>query len=130
MTMLDAVYVECRDEKQIVAIEPKPAFRPLFEVVTTKQGSGIVLISGDPLNNLGKTVEQTKTPSSHDEGVPGLPCFWWRRGRVFWTQSINGLWVIQWDGHLDANVISFNSDKLDEKSQESLTLIFGQVAKT
>ena len=29
VTMLDAVYVELKDEKRIVAIKPEPAFRPL-----------------------------------------------------------------------------------------------------
>ena len=62
MTMLDSVHVECQDERQIVAIKPKPAFRPLFEVVTTKQGSGIVLISGDLLNNGCASAEKSKTP--------------------------------------------------------------------
>ena len=82
VTMLDAVYVECKEEKQIVAIKPKPAFKPLFGVATTKQGSGIVLISGDSAGYVSRDVEQTKTPPSHNEGVLGLPCFWWRRGRV------------------------------------------------
>ena len=82
MTMLDAVYVECREEKQIVAIKPKPAFRPLFEVVTTREGSGIVLISGDSPSNGGESTGKSKTPPSHNEGVPEIPCFWWRRGRV------------------------------------------------
>jgi site-specific DNA recombinase len=35
MTMLEAVYVECQEEKRIVAIKPKPAFRPLFAIATT-----------------------------------------------------------------------------------------------
>ena len=35
ITMLDAVYVDTVDEKAIVTIRPKPAFRPLFEIATT-----------------------------------------------------------------------------------------------
>ena len=34
--MLDAIYVETRDLKQVVAIQPKPAFAPVFQVVTAR----------------------------------------------------------------------------------------------
>ena len=41
LAMLDAVYVDARDEKRIVALKPKPAFRPVFQVATTREGSGV-----------------------------------------------------------------------------------------
>ena len=44
LTMLDAVYVDTVDEKSIVAIRPRPAFRPLLEIATMRAGSGIVLV--------------------------------------------------------------------------------------
>ena len=65
MAMLDAVYVDTVEEKAVVAIRPKPAFRPLLEMATTSAGSGIVLIN--------------ETPS--DPEAESL-CSWWRRGRV------------------------------------------------
>ena len=68
LTMLDAVYVDTVEEKCIVAIRPKPAFRPLFEIATTRAGSGVVLIN--------------QTPQTQDEPEASEPCFWWRRGRV------------------------------------------------
>ena len=43
-TMLDAVYLDTVEEKRIVAIRPKPAFRPLLEIATTREGSDIVLV--------------------------------------------------------------------------------------
>ena len=43
LTMLDAVYVDTVDERSIVAIRPRPAFRPLLEIATMRAGSGIVL---------------------------------------------------------------------------------------
>ena len=43
--ILDAVYVETAEERRIVAIRPRPAFRPLLEIVATREGSGIVLVS-------------------------------------------------------------------------------------
>ncbi len=68
MTMLDAVYVECREEKRIVAIKPKPAFRPLFDIANTRSGSGVVLI-------------KEEAPAHGGTGAPTDSCSWWRRGR-------------------------------------------------
>ena len=62
LTMLDAVYVDTVEEKCIVAIRPKPAFRPLFEIATTRADSGVVLIN--------------QTPQTQDEPEASEPCFW------------------------------------------------------
>ena len=48
LTMLDAVYVGTVDEKAVVAIRLKPAFRPLFGIDKTRVGSGVVLINQTP----------------------------------------------------------------------------------
>ena len=48
MAMLEAVYVYTVEEKSVVAILPKPAFRPIFEVATSREGSGIALINHLP----------------------------------------------------------------------------------
>ena len=66
LTMLDAVYVEAIEAKAIVVIRPKPAFMPLFEMATTRDGSEVILIKEKPPGG----------PEATD------PCFWWRRGRV------------------------------------------------
>ena len=66
--MLDAVYVDTVEDKSVVAIRPKPAFRPIFEVATTRAGSGIVLINETPPDPEGLEAESV--------------CSWWRRGRV------------------------------------------------
>ena len=68
MAMLDAVYVDTVEEKSVVAIRPKPAFRPIFEVATTREGSGIALIN--------------QTPQIRNEAEASESCSWWRRGRV------------------------------------------------
>jgi len=65
LTMLDAVYVDAKQEKRIVAIKPKPPFRPVFHVAATKEGSGVILLNEPPEN----------APEARS-------CFWWRRGRV------------------------------------------------
>ena len=38
-----AVYVDTVEEKSVEAIRLKPSFRPIFEVATTRGGSGVVL---------------------------------------------------------------------------------------
>jgi len=79
LTMLDAVYVDTVEEKRIVAIRPKPAFRPLLEIATMREGSGIILLhEKDLLDNNENGLEGEMTRPAHDTAVP---CFWWRRGR-------------------------------------------------
>ena len=77
--MLDAVYVETKELKQVVAIQPKAAFGPVFQVATAREGCGVVLIKESPQTSF----EPGETDS----------CSWWRRGRARWTQSINGLGI-------------------------------------
>ena len=75
LTMLDGVYIDAKDEKKVVAIKPKPAFRPVFQVATTKAGSDVVLIHEE---NPDKPSQPP--PGGHEAN--GNSCFWWRRGRV------------------------------------------------
>ena len=79
MAMLDAVYVDTVEENPVVAIRPKPAFRPIFEVATTREGSGIALIN--------------QTPQTQDESEASGSCSWWRRGSVE-PHQIPGLAVL------------------------------------
>ncbi|MDO8491395.1 MAG: hypothetical protein Q7T04_05205, partial [Dehalococcoidia bacterium] len=77
LSMLDAVYVDAKEEKRIVGIKPKPPFMPVFQVATTKEGSGVVLLKEPP------------------EANPEAPCFWWRRGRVeLYLKHGNVIWVV------------------------------------
>ena len=69
LTMLDAVYVDHRVDKAVVAVSPKPPFKPVFRVATTRAGSGVVLVNDMP--------EPPKP-----EALTDLSCSWWRRGRV------------------------------------------------
>ena len=81
LTMLDAIYVDTVEERSIVAIRPKPAFLPLFQVATTREGSGVVLLTEA---DLARLIEQDganeKPPGESPEATS--PCLWWRRGRV------------------------------------------------
>ena len=51
-----------------MAIQPKPAFRPIFQVATTREGSEVMLIK--------------EPPEDSQEASVTSPCSWWRRGRV------------------------------------------------
>ena len=75
LTMMDAVYVDAKEERRIVAIGPRPAFRPLLEIATTRESSGIVLVTGKDLENANQP-----PPDGHE--ADSNLCPWWRRGRV------------------------------------------------
>ena len=77
MTMLDAVYVDTVEEKRIVAIRPKPAFRPLLEIATMREGSGIVLV-----HQTAEEADKANQPPPGGHEADAVPCLWWRRGRV------------------------------------------------
>jgi site-specific DNA recombinase len=44
-SMLDAVYVYAKKARSIVAIRPKPPFKPIFQVAVAKEGSEIRIIN-------------------------------------------------------------------------------------
>ena len=75
--MLDAVYVDTVEERRIVAIRPKPAFRPLFEIAIMRQDSGILLTQEE----VDEDHKKHQPPPEGQEADVDL-CFWWRRGRV------------------------------------------------
>jgi len=43
--MLDAVYVDAKKTKSIIAIKPKPPFKPVFQVAASREGSDIRIIN-------------------------------------------------------------------------------------
>ncbi len=77
ITMLEAVYVDHKEDKAVVAIQPKPAFRAVFQVATTRADSGVILI---------------KEPPDPSQKAPS-PCSWWRRGR---NSTMNTGWGCCW----------------------------------
>jgi len=69
--MLDGVYVDAKEDRAIIALKPKPAFKALFQIAKTKESSGVILYN-------------EKAPAlseSFDDS-----CSWWRRGRVYLPQ--------------------------------------------
>ena len=71
VTMLEAVYVETQGSESVVALRPKPAFQALFQLATTREGSGVVLCA-----------ENEKAPELVGSSDSNAPWLWWRRGRV------------------------------------------------
>jgi len=63
--MLDALYVDSKDTRSIVAIKPKAPFCPISQEDITTAGSGVALIQEPPYD---------------DPEAQGDPCFWWRQG--------------------------------------------------
>ncbi len=80
LTMLDAVYVDAKEENRIVAIKPKAPFRPIFQVATTRRGSRVHLVKEADL--LDNNENGPKGETAHPAHDTALPCSWWRRGRV------------------------------------------------
>ena len=66
--MLDGVYVDMKGCRSVVAIKPRPAFRAVLQVASTRAGSGVTLISKEPFrgDRSGSSIEHM--------------CSWWRRG--------------------------------------------------
>ena len=54
LTMLEAVYFDVKQTRSIVAIKPKPPFRPIFQVAVTRKGSGIHIIKNEPSDSKSK----------------------------------------------------------------------------
>ena len=67
--MLEAVYVDTVEERAIVDLKSKSAFRALFQIATTREGSGVVLHKENPPDQFSGLEDDS-------------PCSWWRRGRV------------------------------------------------
>ncbi|MBN1366477.1 MAG: recombinase family protein, partial [Dehalococcoidales bacterium] len=87
LTMLDAIYVDAKQTKSVVAIKPKPPFIPIFQVAVTKGGSSIHIIneplrtqSGSPSVFLVETGEGRTIPAQRFIGA-------WLDSYVKYTQS-------------------------------------------
>ncbi len=46
LTMLDAVYIDAKQTKSVIAVKPKPPFRPVFQVAAQREGSVINILNG------------------------------------------------------------------------------------
>ena len=64
MSMLDAVYFDAKASRSIVALRPKPPFKPIFQVAASREGSGIRIINEPYLGSSVFLVEagESRTP--------------------------------------------------------------------
>lgn len=46
MTMPDPAYIDTKQSKSVIAVKPKPPFRPVFEVAANREGSIIKILNG------------------------------------------------------------------------------------
>ena len=75
--MLDAVYVDTKDGRRIVAIRAKAPFRAVFQVATTREGAEVALV-----HDSEGAFENSHRPPPGGYGAEADSCSWWRRGRV------------------------------------------------
>jgi len=61
LCMLDAVYVDAKKTKSIIAVKPKPPFKPVFQVAASREGSDIRILN-EPLE--GSSVFLVETGES------------------------------------------------------------------
>jgi len=45
LTMLDTVYVDAKETKSIIAIKPKPPFKPILQVAASREKSDIRILN-------------------------------------------------------------------------------------
>ena len=72
LAMLDAIYFDAKQTKSIVAIRPKPPFKPVFQVAASREGSGIRIIN-EPLEDSSLFLVETGEASSPPETM--ILCF-------------------------------------------------------
>jgi site-specific DNA recombinase len=56
--MLDDVYVDAKKAKSIIAIKPKPPFKPVFQVAASRKDSNIRILN-EPLNGASLFLVET-----------------------------------------------------------------------
>jgi len=56
LTMLDAVYIDTKKTKSVIAVKPKPPFRPVFQVAAQREDSVIQIINGLEESSPGPSV--------------------------------------------------------------------------
>ena len=56
--MLDAVYVDARQSKRVVAIRPKPPFRPIIQLPASREGSDVRIVN-EPLDGSSVLLVET-----------------------------------------------------------------------
>ena len=69
--MLDAVYVDAKKTNSIVAVKPKPPFKPVFQVAASREGSDISILN-EPYNGSSLFLVETGESWSLPETIMEL----------------------------------------------------------
>ncbi len=72
ISMIDAVYVDAKQTKSIIAIKPKPPFKPVFQVAASREGSNIHIFN-EPFE--GSSVFLVETGESRTPPETKILCF-------------------------------------------------------
>jgi hypothetical protein len=72
--MLDAIYVDAKKYRTIVAIKPKPPFIPIFQVAVSKKESSIRIIN-EPLETSSKVPSVFMVETGEALSLPALRYF-------------------------------------------------------
>jgi hypothetical protein len=70
--ILDAVYVDAKKSKSIIAIRPKPPFKPIFQVAASREGSDIRILNEPIEGSSVFLVETGEASSTSYRSIPAL----------------------------------------------------------
>jgi len=71
LTMLDAVYVDAKKTKSVIAIKPKPPFKPVFQVAASRNGSKIRILN-EPSYGSSVFLVGRGESNSRQKKLPGI----------------------------------------------------------
>jgi hypothetical protein len=69
MTILDAVYIDVKQSRSILAIKPKPPFKPILQVAVTNKNSRIRVLK-EPLNSSPSGSSVFLVEAGEDQPLP------------------------------------------------------------
>jgi len=78
--MLDAVYIDTKNNL-IVAVKPKPPFKPVFQVAASREESDIRILN-EPLNGSSLFLVETGESRTHDNHLRCASAFLQTRERI------------------------------------------------
>ena len=72
LTMLDAVYVDAKNTKSVIAIRPKTPFKPVFQVAASREGSDIRILNEPVEGSSLFLVKAGYSSQSYQEAIQSL----------------------------------------------------------
>jgi site-specific DNA recombinase len=110
LSVLDAVYFDTKATKSIVAVRPKPPFKPIFQVAASKEGSGIRIINEPYLGSSVFLVEAGESRTIRETTMRWLPSAVHEFACLLRVQHVSRFGFGKQDGDRD---ISYRSRSVD-----------------